>query len=247
MWEGEPVGVDQKRPLAGFALVAVLCAVLMTLSVSRGWGLDLIHPGRPIVSAGQVEKSPHDRQQPAPTGGSAAASVPAELSPQPLGVATGAVAHAARSHARPVRAAGRSVSVVRSTGGDEQAEAEPEAEPAAAADPRAERRAEREAAKAARKADREAAKAARKAEHEAAKATRHAEHEAAKAARHAEHEAAKATRQAEHDAARAARDAEREAAEAVRQAEQDAARAARDAEQEAAQAARDAAKAARHP
>ena len=92
MWEGEPVGVDQKRPLAGFALVAVLCAVLMTLSVSRGWSLDLIHPGRPIVTAGQAEKAPHDRRAAEPTADVTTVSIPVELSAQPLGAASGAVA-----------------------------------------------------------------------------------------------------------------------------------------------------------
>ena len=50
MWEGEPVGVDPRRPLLGFVLVAVLCAVLMTISVGRGFGVDLVHPGKPIAT-----------------------------------------------------------------------------------------------------------------------------------------------------------------------------------------------------
>ena len=102
MWEGEPVGIDQKRPLAGFALVAVLCAVLMTLSVARGWGLDIFHPGRPIAAAGQADAAPHVRRHPAPTTDPAPVSIPTELSTQPLGVATGGAAHA-KGHARPVR------------------------------------------------------------------------------------------------------------------------------------------------
>ena len=82
MWEGDPVGVDQKRPLVGFALVAVLCAVLMFVSVGRGFGLsDFIRPGRPI--AAPVERTPT-----APPGGPmhqhVPAAIPAELSAPPL-------------------------------------------------------------------------------------------------------------------------------------------------------------------
>src|SRR6478672_1554083 len=60
VWEGDPVGVDPKRPLVGFALVAMLCAVLMFLSVGRGWSFDFIQPGKPIASAvgGHVERVP---------------------------------------------------------------------------------------------------------------------------------------------------------------------------------------------
>ena len=51
MWEGDPVGVDPKRPLVGFALVAVLCAVLMSVSVGKGYSFDLFQPGKPIASS----------------------------------------------------------------------------------------------------------------------------------------------------------------------------------------------------
>ena len=86
MWEGDPVGVDQKRPLVGFALVAVLCAVLMFVSVGRGFGLsDFVHPGRPISAP--VEHTPSERpagpaRQDVPA--AVPAAIPAELSAQPL-------------------------------------------------------------------------------------------------------------------------------------------------------------------
>jgi hypothetical protein len=82
MWEGDPVGVDQKRPLVGFVLVAVLCAVLMAVSVGRGFGFDdIVRPGRPI--AAPVERTPVEpptdvvvRDTPV--------EIPAELTAQPL-------------------------------------------------------------------------------------------------------------------------------------------------------------------
>ena len=90
MWEGDPVGVDQKRPLVGFALVAVLCVVLMTLSVGRGWGGELFHPGKPIAApaaGGHLDRVPSPSHQPVEP---AAVSIPVELSAQPLAVAVGA-------------------------------------------------------------------------------------------------------------------------------------------------------------
>lgn len=83
MWEGDPVGVDPKRPLVGFALVAVLCAVLMSLSLGRGWSFDLFQPGKPITSSmgDRVEWMPAsapDVAEPVEVG------FPVELSTQPL-------------------------------------------------------------------------------------------------------------------------------------------------------------------
>src|SRR5688572_20791318 len=91
MWEGEPVGVDQKRPLVGFALVAVLCAVLMTASVGRGFG-DVFQPGKPIAAAaigGRLDRAPAPTPQPSELADPAEISIPVELSAQPLGVAVG--------------------------------------------------------------------------------------------------------------------------------------------------------------
>src|SRR5688500_12159115 len=92
MWEGEPVGVDQKRPLVGFAFVAVLCALLMTISVGRGWA-DIFQPGKPIAAAalgGPADGEPAPVTQPSAREDDAEISVPVELSAQPLGVSVGA-------------------------------------------------------------------------------------------------------------------------------------------------------------
>ena len=91
MWEGDPVGVDPKRPLVGFALVAVLCAVLMTLSVGKGWSFDFLQPGKPIASSvgGHVERAP------APPPDAAArveVGFPVQLSTAPLGTTPAAPA-----------------------------------------------------------------------------------------------------------------------------------------------------------
>jgi hypothetical protein len=182
MWEGEPVGVDQKRPLVGFALVAVLCAVLMTLSVGQGWGMDLFRPGKPIAAPAELRhRAPvhADKTQPIPH---ETVTIPAELSAQPLGVAT----------PQPV-----STRVARATAAQSPAPA-PQADRAAQ---RAERKAEKALAKLQRKADKAATKAERKAAKTAAKAERDAEKAAAKAARDAEKAAAAAAR----DAAKLAR------------------------------------------
>src|SRR5918994_1057480 len=90
MWEGEPVGVDQKRPLVGFALVAVLCAVLMTVSVGRGWA-DIFQPGKPIAAPALDGRADAPAQAPRPSAleDDAEISIPVELSAQPLGVAVG--------------------------------------------------------------------------------------------------------------------------------------------------------------
>ncbi|WP_191280470.1 hypothetical protein [Nocardioides flavus (ex Wang et al. 2016)] len=199
------MGVDQKRPLMGFAFVAVLCAVLMSVSVERGFGLDdLVQPGKPIAA-------PDEPRAAAPTVDVVAeespVSIPAELSTQPLALIVAAAPPSAP--AAEVTGDGRSASA-----GSEQStqsSAGPSTgRPVGTDDPsKAARKADREAAKAARKADREAAKAARKADRQAAKAARTAERQAAKAARKAEREAAKAARTAEREAAKAARKAER--------------------------------------
>ena len=177
MWEEEPVGVDPKRPLVGFALVAVLCAVLMTLSsVGRGWGGELFHPGKPIAapSAGShLDRVPSPAPQRVQH---AEANIPAELSTQPLGVAVGAPA-AKKAVSRPT------------------VETETVAETTA---PDSTRAADKATAKAQRQADKAAAKALRQADKAAAKAQRQAD----KAAAQAQREADKAAEQATAEAAR---------------------------------------------
>jgi hypothetical protein len=212
MWEGEPVGVDQKRPLVGFALVAVLCAVLMTLSVGRGWGADIFRPGKPIAAPVEIRHSAVPPAEKAQAVESASVSIPAELSAQPLGVAVSA--HQAK---RVSRAAGTSRTQAAQPAEQDEAQAEKAAQGAAdqaersadkasdKASDKAEREAEREADKAAAKAARDAAKAAAKAERDAAKAAAKAERDAAKAAAKAERDAAKAAAKAERDAAKLAR------------------------------------------
>ncbi|HEY1087992.1 MAG TPA: hypothetical protein VGE37_09865, partial [Archangium sp.] len=102
----------------GFALVTVLCAVLMTLSVARGWGLDLFHPGRPIAASGQADAAPHARPRAVPTTDPAPVSIPTELSTQPLGAAVGAEAH----RVKVVHAIGRSVGSAKATKSTESTE-----------------------------------------------------------------------------------------------------------------------------
>jgi hypothetical protein len=167
MWEEEPVGVDPKRPLVGFALVAVLCAVLMTLSVGRGWGGELFHPGKPIANVaagGHLDRVPSPApQQVEPV----EVNIPAELSTQPLCVAVGspvvkkAVSEPAQDATKDTKATNRAAD-----------KAERRAD-------KAERKADRAASKAAKAAD----KAAAKAERSAAKAERDFERLAAKLAR----------------------------------------------------------------
>jgi hypothetical protein len=250
MWEGDPVGVDPKRPLVGFALVAVLCAVLMTLSVGKGWSFDFLQPGRPIASSvgGHVERAPvpsPDAAEPVEVG------IPVQLSTAPLGSASAAPAKT-RAAARPATS---SAGVIQddSSGRHASSIVRTEQTPEVPADARAERQAEkaaRHAEKAAEKAARDAEKAARDAEkaagkaaHDAEKLLRDAEKHAAKAARDAEkaagkvaHDAEKVLRDAEKHAAKAARDAEKAAGQAAHDAE----KLLRDAEKHAAKAARDA-------
>ncbi len=178
MWEGEPVGVDQKRPLVGFALVAVLCAILMTVSVGRGWA-DIFEPGRPIAAA--ALGGPADRAQaPTPQPGAlhdddAAITIPVELSAQPLGVAVGSLVSRTSGatsgvESRTAESPTTLQTTLRVSMADRQAD-------------KAAVKAARKADKAARKADKAAAKAARKAQKAAAKAERKARKAAEKAAR----------------------------------------------------------------
>lgn len=82
MWEAEPVGVDPRRPLVGFALVAVLCAVLMMVTVGRGWGTDVFGPARPLAApAADVRPSSAPTPPAAPT----TVDIQAELSAPLLG------------------------------------------------------------------------------------------------------------------------------------------------------------------
>ena len=205
------MGVDPKRPLVGFALVAVLCAVLMSVSVNRGWSLDFVQPGKPIASSagGRVDRVPAPAAaEPVEVG------FPVELTAQPF---------AAPSPARTKRAVATSASVpaadasaTNETAADVTVAADTSGRRADRAEDRTARKAEKSAARAERKLARHEAKAERKADREAARSQRKAEKAAAKAERKAEHAAAKAVRAAEKDAAKAARAAERDAAKAAR-------------------------------
>lgn len=157
------MGVDPKRPLVGFALVAVLCAVLMTLSVGRGWGGELFHPGKPIANVaagGHLDRAPSPQPvEPVEV------SIPAELSTQPLGVAAGSPV-VKKAVSQPIQDATKATKATKDTQGHRVAD-----------------KAERKAAKAERKAAKAAEKAAAKAERDAAKAERDAGRLAAKLAR----------------------------------------------------------------
>ena len=176
MWEGDPVGVDQKRPLVGFALVAVLCAVLMFVSVGRGFGLsDFVHPGRPI--AAPVEHTPAERPAgPARQDGPAAipAAIPAELSAQPLAAVVAAAsaekASTEGSETSGAAASGGSGSSATDDSASGSQDADDESTDDQGTDPGStdddsttttDPDAERDAAKAQRQAEREAAKAQR--------------------------------------------------------------------------------------
>ena len=201
MWEGDPVGVDPKRPLLGFALVAVLCVVLMSLSVGRGWSFDFLQPGKPIASSmgGHVERVPapaRDAAEPVEVG------FPVELSTQPLAVpphAGKAVAKKAKAEREPAEPATTSDDTVVA----DQA-------PDDATD-RAEARAERAAARAERKLARLEARAQRKADRAALHLQRQVEKSVARAEREALEAAEQAARDADKAAAAAARDAEKAA------------------------------------
>lgn len=160
------MGVDPKRPLVGFALVAVLCAVLMSLSVGRGWGGELFHPGRPIANVaagGHLDRVPSPAPQPVEP---VEVDIPAELSTQPLGVAAGSPV-VKKAVSQPTQDA---TEATKATKGHRVAD-------------KAERKAAKAADKAERKAVKAAEKAAAKAERNAAKAEWDADRLAAKLAR----------------------------------------------------------------
>ena len=217
MWEEEPVGVDPKRPLVGFALVAVLCAVLMTLSVGRGWALDLFHPGKPIAASAAGGHLDRFAPAVAPPAEPAQMSIPAELSAQPLGVAAGG----------PVPA--QSVTQQLPAVEDDAEAATTETTLVGKADRKADqvdRKADRRADKADRKddrradkADRTSDKAAQKAQRTADKAAEKLQRLADKAADRAARDAAKAERHAARLAGHLARSAQRAAEQAVKAAE----------------------------
>lgn len=220
MWEGDPVGVDQKRPLVGFALVAVLCAVLMGLSVGQGWGVDIFRPGKPIaVPAEAVHVAPAQVQPREPE----MVSIPDELSAQPLGVAvpeplSKRIARAtAQSPAPPVPAPATQAPATQAQSDeqDEQADDAASSAPERQADAAAER-AERKAHQAELKALRATEKAARKAQREVEKAAARAQREAEKAADQAQRDADKAAQDAAKAAEQAVRDAAKLAREAVK-------------------------------
>ena len=221
MWEGDPVGVDQKRPLVGFAVVAVLCAVLMGVSIGRGSAItELFGPGRPIAAPAEhtLGEPRGDATVPRPT----PVAVPAELSAQPLGVAVGSP-------------------VVKRSGAGSPSDSQATGSETAVPDPstagRTEQNAERSAERAARLADLAAASAARLAEKAAAKAERTADkaaHRAAEKAQRRAEKAQEAAAKAELKAARAAAKAERKAARAAEKAAAEAARSAAKAERDAA-------------
>ena len=245
--------VDQKKPLAGFALVAVLCAVLMGVSTGKGYSLgDVFHVGRPITApaaaAAEVPRSAV-RQEPMKV------VIPAELSTPPLG-STGTPAMQQESDDIEVLSAGgtatekgRTSAAPESAGTATDREAAREqrkADRAAAREQRKteraaardERKAERAAAREQRKADRAAARDERKMERAAARDERKADRAAAREQRKAERAAARDERKAERAAAREQRKAERTAARDARKADRAAARDARRAEREAAEASR---------
>lgn len=172
------MGVDQKRPLVGFAFVAVLCAVLMTVSVGRGWS-DVFQPGKPIAAAapgGRVDHAPARTPQPGASEEAAEISIPVELSAQPLGVAVGSPA-------------------VRTSSGTSGADSSTAESPTTlTTTPRADRKVARQVERADRKAVRQAGKAERKAARQADKAERKAAKAAEKAARKAAKAAEKVAR-----------------------------------------------------
>ena len=168
MWEGEPVGVDPRRPLLGFVLVAVLCAVLMTISVGRGFGVDLVHPGKPIAT-------PPVRTPVEPPAD--VVVVPASVT-LPDGLSADPYAVVASGGPVPASASASEESASESTATESTPDTTVDTE-ATTSSPKVERKADKAATKAERKADKAAAKAERKADKAAAKAAR----DAAKAAR----------------------------------------------------------------
>ena len=214
MWEGEPVRVDPKRPLVGFALVAVLCVVLMGLSVGRGYSADLFHQGRPISPSAtadrHVDRAPAPARAAAPDAGPVAPpaqSARGVLAPEAIGVESGSgsvtsvvsrssvVAEAEDDHESADEDADETT--VEDDAADEAAQDDTSAHHA----DKAQHKADKSAAKADRKSHHAAAKAERKADRAADKADRAAD----KAADKADRAAAKAERKAAHAAAEATR------------------------------------------
>ena len=146
MWIRDLVGPELKRPVWAFAVVSVLCVVLLTISTGRVDAvLGVFDAPRPI-------SAPVSSPASSPTAGLPETSVvetvptlPEELTAFPVGAAAS------------------------DTGETTDTGIEDETEHAA---PKAAKKAEHAAAKAAKKADHEAAKAAKKADHDAAKAAK---------------------------------------------------------------------------
>ncbi len=209
MWEGDPVGVDQKRPLVGFALVSVLCAVLMALSVGRGWSVDLFHPGKPIAAPDTLVRV--DGGAPTRPDEPGVVVIPDELEPQPLAVAA---LSAADKGTRLGRSGGRDRDRPETAAEDQEPAVEESTEVTlteadGTAGTRAAQQAEKAAARLERLAQKAAEQAAEKATEKAAakaaeKAERLAEAAAEAAAQAAEEAAALAQGHAEQTAAQAA-------------------------------------------
>ena len=185
MWEGDPVGVDQKRPLVGFALVAVLCAVLMALSVGRGWSVDLFHPGKPIAAPESLGRV--DREQPAHADEPHVVVIPAELAPQPFAAvaphAGGKGASVSRSEDRDRDGSETAAEETEGLAGDDsttQTQTVPQAETETGS--KAARQAEKAAARLERLAEQAAEQAAEKAAEKAARLAEAAAQAAAQAA-----------------------------------------------------------------
>lgn len=152
MWDGDPVGVDLKRPMLAFVGVSVLCAVLMLVSAGSGSAvLGLFHASKPISSG------PAPTTRTVPEAASAASSqvvtVPAELTAHPVGQSV--------SDTTSTRATPRA---------DSQAAQRPQT--GTKADRKADRRADKAVDKVDRKADKAADKSRKKTDGAAAQAAR---------------------------------------------------------------------------
>lgn len=210
------MSAEHKRPLYAFGFVALLCVVMLGITIARGNAIDVFHEAVPIASndspavGGSV---PDERSRgtveakPAET-----VSLPNELSVDLTSAVSGTVVAAATSMGQESSQDSSQGDASTHDGGNQSTAHQTRSEKAAA---RAERKAERAAAK----VERTAAKAERQAEKAAAKAARHAEkadRTAAQAQRKAARAAAKAERKAERAAAKAERRTERAAAKAER-------------------------------
>jgi len=83
MWDGDPVGVDLKRPMWAFAIVSVLCAALMVASAGSGSALlGIFHASKPIASASPLSEPELRDAAPA---ASTAVVLPPELTAHPVG------------------------------------------------------------------------------------------------------------------------------------------------------------------